>query len=73
MSLVLKAARVASKLRKKTYSSYIHKVLKQVHRDTGISNKDVDPRLCRSSIQLGRTTPFLMSKQPSTRRLSSVI
>ncbi|KAF8207066.1 hypothetical protein K438DRAFT_1962699 [Mycena galopus ATCC 62051] len=63
MSLVLKATRVASKLRKETYSSYIHKVLKQVHPDTGISNKDVDPRPRRSSIQLGRITPFLMSKQ----------
>ncbi|KAI0249198.1 histone-fold-containing protein [Lactifluus subvellereus] len=27
------------KLRKETYSSYIYKVLKQVHPDTGISNK----------------------------------
>ncbi|KAJ7348375.1 histone-fold-containing protein [Mycena albidolilacea] len=27
------------KTRKETYSSYIHKVLKQVHPDTGISNK----------------------------------
>jgi histone H2B len=28
-----------SKTRKETYSSYIYKVLKQVHPDTGISNK----------------------------------
>ncbi len=28
-----------SKVRKETYSSYIYKVLKQVHPDTGISNK----------------------------------
>jgi len=27
------------KVRKETYSSYIYKVLKQVHPDTGISNK----------------------------------
>jgi len=27
------------KTRKETYSSYIYKVLKQVHPDTGISNK----------------------------------
>ncbi|KAG1767961.1 histone-fold-containing protein [Suillus occidentalis] len=27
------------KVRKETYSSYIYKVLKQVHADTGISNK----------------------------------
>jgi len=27
--------------RKETYSSYIYKVLKQVHPDTGISNKDM--------------------------------
>ncbi|KAF8319403.1 histone-fold-containing protein, partial [Clavulina sp. PMI_390] len=27
------------KIRKETYSSYIYKVLKQVHPDTGISNK----------------------------------
>ena len=29
----------SSKSRKETYSSYIYKVLKQVHPDTGISNK----------------------------------
>jgi histone H2B len=28
-----------TKTRKETYSSYIYKVLKQVHPDTGISNK----------------------------------
>ena len=28
-----------SKRRKETYSAYIYKVLKQVHPDTGISNK----------------------------------
>jgi len=30
------------KSRKETYSSYIYKVLKQVHPDTGISNKAMD-------------------------------
>ncbi|BFZ60849.1 histone H2B [Saitoella coloradoensis] len=29
----------SKKVRKETYSSYIYKVLKQVHPDTGISNK----------------------------------
>ncbi|PWZ00770.1 histone H2B, partial [Testicularia cyperi] len=29
----------ASKVRKETYSTYIYRVLKQVHPDTGISNK----------------------------------
>ncbi|RUP49848.1 histone H2B [Jimgerdemannia flammicorona] len=32
-------AKKAKKTRKETYSSYIYKVLKQVHPDTGISNK----------------------------------
>src|SRR3989440_13022294 len=32
-------AKRKSKTRKETYSSYIYKVLKQVHPDTGISNK----------------------------------
>lgn len=32
-------ARKVKKTRKETYSSYIYKVLKQVHPDTGISNK----------------------------------
>jgi len=32
-------ARKFKKARKETYSSYIYKVLKQVHPDTGISNK----------------------------------
>lgn len=31
--------RKVKKTRKETYSSYIYKVLKQVHPDTGISNK----------------------------------
>ena len=29
----------SSKVRKETYSTYIYRVLKQVHPDTGISNK----------------------------------
>jgi len=31
----------SSKTRKETYSTYIYKVLKQVHPDTGISNKSM--------------------------------
>ncbi|KAJ3325262.1 histone H2B [Blyttiomyces sp. JEL0837] len=33
------ASKVKKKTRKETYSSYIYKVLKQVHPDTGISNQ----------------------------------
>ena len=32
------------KKRKKTYSIYIYKVLKQVHPDTGVSSKHTSPR-----------------------------
>ncbi|KAI8925547.1 histone-fold-containing protein [Entophlyctis helioformis] len=33
------ASKAKKKIRKETYSTYIYKVLKQVHPDTGISNK----------------------------------
>ncbi len=63
--------------RKETYSSYIYKVLKQVHPDTGISNKamnimnsfvnDIFERIASESSKLPSETACLAN---SPRRIS---
>lgn len=44
-----------SKVRKETYSTYIYRVLKQVHPDTGISNKAMASELHSTASAGGAT------------------
>ena len=68
------------KKRTQSYSIYIHKVLKQVHPDTGISKRgmsvmnsfigDVFERLC---VEAGRLVRYNKTKTLSTRAVQSAI
>ena len=70
--------KAGSKIRKETYSTYIYRVLKQVHPDTGISNKamailnsfvqDISSALPRRPRSLPATTRRARSRRVRSRR-----
>ena len=60
----------ATKVRKETYSTYIYRVLKQVHPDTGISNKAMASEYPIRNVYSARfslylTTPSLLFSNSS--------
>merc|ERR1712169_166293 len=58
-----------TKTRKETYSSYIYKVLKQVHPDTGISNRAMSILNSFVNDIFERVATELLSLPPTTRSL----
>ncbi|GAA5944769.1 hypothetical protein JCM3775_006494 [Rhodotorula graminis] len=68
------------KARKETYSSYIYKVLKQVHPDTGISNKAmlvlnsfVNDIFERIATEAGKLASYNKKKTISSREIQTAV
>ncbi|GAA5848023.1 hypothetical protein JCM9279_007418 [Rhodotorula babjevae] len=68
------------KTRKETYSSYIYKVLKQVHPDTGISNKAmlvlnsfVNDIFERIAAEAGKLASYNKKKTISSREIQTAV